>query len=170
MTEQISIDRTVRNCQSGNSVVSFLYVHVNLFTCDCDVIVHALAGSWVLLVKFFLAHLRRLPCDMMPCKNDHGFAGTLTTDKSEDCPWELSALEFYKTTPPWRKETIGNQSWKKSFDYSVSSYVLQISGELKSGVWTANWVHSVGGLRGWRMGVLPSFQNTKQVVFSGAGG
>lgn len=51
----------------------------------------------------------------------------------------------------------------------MSSYALQMSGELKSGVWMGNWVNSVGGLRGWRMGVLPSFQNTKQVVFSGAG-
>ena len=40
-----------------------------------------------------------------------------------------------------------------------------MSGELRSGAWTGNW-NSVGGLRGWRMRVLPGFQNTKQVVFS----
>lgn len=90
------------------------------------------------------------------------FAGALTSDKSEEAPARCRAGNL--TRPPLPGEgDQGPSAPEKRLEYAAApTFFRRVeSSALEFG--RGNW-NSVGGLQGWRMGVLPGFQNTKQVV------
>lgn len=144
ITEQISITRTFKICQSGASIISS--------GCLC-----ASVHWWLWFHSTCHSTGRVFACKMISST----FEGTNQWHGSlQRWPWQVwgpvtgcQDLNFTRPLFPWEGKLwqlllcvfLYFCSRKERPEYAASSYVLQLSWELKSGVWTGNW-NAVGGL------------------------
>lgn len=122
-----------------------------------------------MLVKLLLEHLRGLIGDTVSCRDDSDLAGTLTSDKSEDGPRACQAYDLTRSL----LSGVGDHWQVQPGRQDQTEYAAELfcsSSELRTQIWSLDRKLGLSG-RSVRLedDVLPGFQNTKPVVFSGAG-